>query len=89
MLVEDWVISYGTEESSVDKISLAFGNWMRVHVASVIRRSGTSRNRNSDSSVPSGQGEATDSPSACDHDKLTNSQLKVKGLGGILSRLLR
>lgn len=47
----------------MDKINLAYGNWLRAPVGSNLgRRQADTRHRNSDSSVPSGQGEGTNSP---------------------------
>lgn len=57
------------DDDTVDKISLQFGNWLRAPPMISTCRASSSRNRNSESSVPSGEGEATEPPPVSEHDK--------------------
>lgn len=63
------------EDHSVDKVSLAFGSWIRAPVGPIIRRTRNLMSGNLNANVSSGHGEENVSPSASDPsdpDHLTN-----------------
>lgn len=83
-------VSRDCEDSFVDLTSLAFGDWIRAHSPPVNHRPGNMWSRNSESSVPSGQGEATESPSNSDRANLTSSlELNLLNLNTSAHQIIR